>query len=253
MKPWHRSKLACQTRSATFGRGIDVLDVLLDQLAAIGAQRGIDDAAIAWTRAASNGARDWRMPSNARITSCCRATMSSEGRSASHAAADFADAIGSAPPRTPGVRNPNIVERRVSGGRIERECDASLAIAAKRCEASAVRAARSRERELPAPRSGRCPSRYSPAELFRHPRERSSVRSRRARTQCRACRRRLARHSRARPSTAPVTPQRSSKLDATINELQKIDVKQGTGAEAIAGKIVIVHYTGWLYDQFEAR
>ena len=41
---------------------------------------------------------------------------------------------------------------------------------------------------------------------------------------------------------------RSSKLDATINELQKIDVKQGTGAEAIAGKAVSVHYTGWLYD-----
>lgn len=32
------------------------------------------------------------------------------------------------------------------------------------------------------------------------------------------------------------------------NELQKIDVKQGTGKEASAGKPVIVHYTGWLYD-----
>jgi FKBP-type peptidyl-prolyl cis-trans isomerase FkpA len=42
--------------------------------------------------------------------------------------------------------------------------------------------------------------------------------------------------------------QRSSKLDATINELQKIDVKQGTGAEAVPGKTVSVHYTGWLYD-----
>ena len=31
-------------------------------------------------------------------------------------------------------------------------------------------------------------------------------------------------------------------------ELQKIDVKQGTGAEAVSGKPVIVHYTGWLYD-----
>ena len=31
-------------------------------------------------------------------------------------------------------------------------------------------------------------------------------------------------------------------------QLQKIDVKQGTGAEAVAGKAVIVHYTGWLYD-----
>ena len=40
----------------------------------------------------------------------------------------------------------------------------------------------------------------------------------------------------------------SSKLDATINELQKIDVKQGAGAEALPGKTVSVHYTGWLYD-----
>ena len=31
-------------------------------------------------------------------------------------------------------------------------------------------------------------------------------------------------------------------------ELKKIDVKQGTGAEAVAGKTVVVHYTGWLYD-----
>jgi FKBP-type peptidyl-prolyl cis-trans isomerase FkpA len=39
-----------------------------------------------------------------------------------------------------------------------------------------------------------------------------------------------------------------SKLDATVSELRKIDVKQGTGAEATAGRPVIVHYTGWLYD-----
>ncbi len=31
-------------------------------------------------------------------------------------------------------------------------------------------------------------------------------------------------------------------------ELQKIDTKQGTGAEAVSGKPVLVHYTGWLYD-----
>jgi len=37
-------------------------------------------------------------------------------------------------------------------------------------------------------------------------------------------------------------------LDATSKELQKIDVKQGTGAEATPGKVVVVHYTGWLYD-----
>ncbi|SDW18222.1 FKBP-type peptidyl-prolyl cis-trans isomerase [Nitrosomonas communis] len=31
-------------------------------------------------------------------------------------------------------------------------------------------------------------------------------------------------------------------------ELQKIDVKEGTGEEAVIGKTVRVHYTGWLYD-----
>jgi FKBP-type peptidyl-prolyl cis-trans isomerase len=36
-------------------------------------------------------------------------------------------------------------------------------------------------------------------------------------------------------------------LDAT-QDLQKIDVKQGTGAEAVSGRNVVVHYTGWLYD-----
>ena len=33
-----------------------------------------------------------------------------------------------------------------------------------------------------------------------------------------------------------------------MTQLQKIDVKQGTGTEAVAGKAVVVHYTGWLYD-----
>ena len=42
--------------------------------------------------------------------------------------------------------------------------------------------------------------------------------------------------------------QGNSKLDATSTDLQKIDVKQGTGQEATAGKAVVVHYTGWLYD-----
>jgi FKBP-type peptidyl-prolyl cis-trans isomerase FkpA len=37
-------------------------------------------------------------------------------------------------------------------------------------------------------------------------------------------------------------------MGATVTELQKIDVKQGTGAEAVAGRPVVVHYTGWLYD-----
>jgi FKBP-type peptidyl-prolyl cis-trans isomerase FkpA len=40
----------------------------------------------------------------------------------------------------------------------------------------------------------------------------------------------------------------ASKIGAQVTELKKIDVKQGDGAEANAGKAVIVHYTGWLYD-----
>jgi len=49
------------------------------------------------------------------------------------------------------------------------------------------------------------------------------------------------------PSAAPSTTS-SSKSDAMPTELKKIDVKQGTGAEAVSGKPVVVHYTGWLYD-----
>jgi FKBP-type peptidyl-prolyl cis-trans isomerase FkpA len=44
------------------------------------------------------------------------------------------------------------------------------------------------------------------------------------------------------PATEP------SKLDAKGKELQKIDIKVGNGAEAVKGKAVVVHYTGWLYD-----
>ena len=39
----------------------------------------------------------------------------------------------------------------------------------------------------------------------------------------------------------------SSKMDAKLNGLQKIDNKVGTGAEATKGTSVVVHYTGWLY------
>ena len=44
------------------------------------------------------------------------------------------------------------------------------------------------------------------------------------------------------------SPNLSSKIGAQVNELKKIDIKQGDGVEAVAGKAVIVHYTGWLYD-----
>src|SRR5271165_6080823 len=46
--------------------------------------------------------------------------------------------------------------------------------------------------------------------------------------------------------TAPPQPQ--SKMDAKITQLQKTDTTVGTGAEAAVGKIIVVHYTGWLYD-----
>ena len=34
----------------------------------------------------------------------------------------------------------------------------------------------------------------------------------------------------------------------SVTQLQKQDVNVGTGAEATAGRVVRVHYTGWLYD-----
>jgi FKBP-type peptidyl-prolyl cis-trans isomerase FkpA len=46
----------------------------------------------------------------------------------------------------------------------------------------------------------------------------------------------------------PVSSTTASKFGANVTELKIIDQKQGTGAEAVAGKAVIVHYTGWLYD-----
>ena len=36
--------------------------------------------------------------------------------------------------------------------------------------------------------------------------------------------------------------------DTGITQLQKTDTKVGDGAEARAGQVVRVHYTGWLYD-----
>ncbi len=52
-------------------------------------------------------------------------------------------------------------------------------------------------------------------------------------------------------TTPPV--QAISKLDANPKQLQKIDIKQGDGAEAQSGKVVIVHYSGWLYDPTAAE
>ena len=50
------------------------------------------------------------------------------------------------------------------------------------------------------------------------------------------------------PVASPSPSGVSSNLSATVRELQKNDIKQGTGAEAVSGKPVLVHYTGWLYD-----
>jgi FKBP-type peptidyl-prolyl cis-trans isomerase FkpA len=43
-------------------------------------------------------------------------------------------------------------------------------------------------------------------------------------------------------STTPVAP-----------SLQQIDVKIGTGKEAIAGSTVVVHYSGWLFDAKDTK
>ena len=40
--------------------------------------------------------------------------------------------------------------------------------------------------------------------------------------------------------------------DASSGEFIKIDIKTGTGKEATAGKVVSVHYTGWLFDKSAA-
>jgi FKBP-type peptidyl-prolyl cis-trans isomerase len=63
----------------------------------------------------------------------------------------------------------------------------------------------------------------------------------------------LAGHSSAQtaaPAATATPPANSlaSKIGAKVTELQKIDVKEGKGTTAVAGKQVIVHYTGWLYD-----
>jgi FKBP-type peptidyl-prolyl cis-trans isomerase FkpA len=48
--------------------------------------------------------------------------------------------------------------------------------------------------------------------------------------------------------SAPVSSTTISKFGAKVTELQIVDQKTGVGAEAVSGKAVIVHYTGWLYD-----
>ena len=49
-------------------------------------------------------------------------------------------------------------------------------------------------------------------------------------------------------SASTSAEQGQSKLNATPENLQAIDVREGNGAEATPGHTVVVHYTGWLYD-----
>ncbi len=37
-------------------------------------------------------------------------------------------------------------------------------------------------------------------------------------------------------------------MPESVTELVMTDANEGTGAEATAGRTVVVHYTGWLYD-----
>ena len=48
-------------------------------------------------------------------------------------------------------------------------------------------------------------------------------------------------------------PEGAPMADTGIKQLQKHDVKVGTGDEARAGRVVRVHYTGWLYDANQAE
>ncbi len=107
MKPCARSRLACQMRSETLGADSRLSTYCLNSW-----RRSAPSAASAYcsacARAKSTGRRDWRMPSNARSTSCCLATMSSDGNSRSQPAADLADTMGSVASRAVGLRNPNM-------------------------------------------------------------------------------------------------------------------------------------------------
>ena len=47
------------------------------------------------------------------------------------------------------------------------------------------------------------------------------------------------------PAPAPYT-------GGDVAELQRVDTVVGTGAEAVSGHKVTVHYTGWLYEQTAA-
>ena len=47
-------------------------------------------------------------------------------------------------------------------------------------------------------------------------------------------------------------PEGAPLADTGITQLQMTDTKVGTGAEARPGRVVRVHYTGWIYDASKA-
>jgi len=51
---------------------------------------------------------------------------------------------------------------------------------------------------------------------------------------------------------AQSTEQETQMAQSNITELEKQDEQVGTGAEAVAGRPVTVHYTGWLWDEAKA-
>jgi FKBP-type peptidyl-prolyl cis-trans isomerase FkpA len=52
----------------------------------------------------------------------------------------------------------------------------------------------------------------------------------------------------AAPAPEALQPDVFPGKTADVTELKIEDIKVGTGAEAVAGKVVSVHYTGWLTD-----
>lgn len=53
-------------------------------------------------------------------------------------------------------------------------------------------------------------------------------------------------------ASATETSEGAQMADSGITELQMVDTKVGDGAEARPGRVVRVHYTGWLYDASKA-
>ena len=49
--------------------------------------------------------------------------------------------------------------------------------------------------------------------------------------------------------TKKSTTKEGSTMTTAITELQKIDTQVGSGREAEPGFNVVVHYTGWLYEE----